>query len=481
MRERKRWGALSIALSVTVATTAVAVGSALAVRQILRRDLEDAAEAQTFIQLARLRAAADSLGGHARGFLLTGSPTSFDLLGKDRDAFFGMLERLSRAPGDRGQTLAEVRQAATIYDRALESVIALRRRGEPDEVVVRAFAETIRPRRDELDTALGRLIDTEEGHLKSLDRSTERAAARLATAGAAVATGSLLVAVALALLLARAFRSLGRKQQELEGALERARKANDDLDAFAGRIAHDLRTPLSPILLTADRLRRHPDEQVVRASERITRCLGAATRLLDDLLAFSRLGRREESSAAAAADLVRATLDDFAEQIAAAGVAVETALDDEAIVACSAPLFRQVVSNLVGNAIKFLDGREQPRLWIELRASGVGWRLTVKDNGPGIPPEAVVHVFDRFYRVTGVKAAGNGLGLAIVRRIVEAHEGSVTVESSRPGGSTFHVVLPAGRAAATTGEARAPFSARLGAGAEARLGPGLAERAEAGR
>jgi signal transduction histidine kinase len=125
-------------------------------------------------------------------------------------------------------------------------------------------------------------------------------------------------------------------------------------------------------------------------------------------------------------------------------ISVETHLDDRALVGCSEALFRQVVSNLVGNAVKFLDGCEVRRLRLDLVVRDRRCELVVGDTGPGIAPEALAHVFDRFYRAPGARAPGTGLGLAIVRRIVEAHDGSVTAESAPRGGTTFRVSLPAG-------------------------------------
>jgi signal transduction histidine kinase len=263
----------------------------------------------------------------------------------------------------------------------------------------------------------------------------------MASSGTAV--GALVVSLVLAGLLARTFHSLRSKQVEIEKAMARVEQTNTDLDAFAGRIAHDLRTPLTPIALMAERLKRSNDEQVVRSAERIGRGVQTVNRMLEGLLAFSRLGHGAEGATAAAAPLIRETLEDFAETIASEGITVETDLEEDAIVACSGPLFRQLVSNLVGNAVKFMAGREPRRLSLELRARHGRCELEVQDTGPGIPPEALRRIFDPFYRVPGVSTAGSGLGLAIVRRIVDAHQGVVTAVSAVGGGATFRLVLPA--------------------------------------
>ena len=101
----------------------------------------------------------------------------------------------------------------------------------------------------------------------------------------------------------------------------------------------------------------------------------------------------------------------------------------------------QVLANLVGNAIKFTPSSGT----VTLRARKVDGmvRISVKDNGPGITPEDVPHLFERFWRASGVSEQGSGLGLSIVKSIVEAHGGTLWVESQVGVGSTFFFTLPA--------------------------------------
>jgi signal transduction histidine kinase len=100
----------------------------------------------------------------------------------------------------------------------------------------------------------------------------------------------------------------------------------------------------------------------------------------------------------------------------------------------------QVLTNLVGNAIKFTPAGG----CVTVRARQVDGkvRVSVKDNGPGIPAEDVPHLFERFWRASGVNERGTGLGLSIVKRIVEAHGGTIWVETQVGTGSTFFFTLP---------------------------------------
>jgi signal transduction histidine kinase len=446
MDQRTRQWAFLLAMSVMLVTGLVAATAVYAIRQVLHQDLTESAVAQTVIRVAKVRALAERMAGHARGYMLTADPNSLDLVTSDRRAFFQRLDMLVRTPdpGARGR-FDEVLTAARDHDQALEAVLNMRRTGEATETVAGAFEENVRPLKDALDRSLDHLIETEEARLDSLDRTTEREASRLATVAAGAAVGALLISLALAVLLARAFASLRRKQHELQQTMARLEQANRDLDAFAGRIAHDLRTPLTPIVMMASHLKLSGDEKVVRAAERIERGAQAASRMLEGLLAFSRVGQRDETASVRAAQVVRDTLEDLGEKIAAAEIAVETRLDGEVIVACGEALFRQVVGNLIGNAVKFMAGRDERQLQVELDGRDDSCVLVVKDTGPGIPAQDLGKIFDPFYRVDRTPAGGTGLGLAIVRRIVEGHGGTVTAESSVGRGSTFRVVLPAGQ------------------------------------
>ena len=240
----------------------------------------------------------------------------------------------------------------------------------------------------------------------------------------------------------------GMEQRRLRHQAEQAKRqleaANHDLNAFAHRVAHDLRTPLAPIALLADSLKdRSDDPTVLRAADRIAANACRAAEMIDGLLTFSRLGRAIQGAATAAAAVVRQSLDDFARPIVDDEVTVEVDLDDEAAVACDASLFRQIVDNLVGNALKHLKGRQRRSLHVHVRGSDGFVDLEVADSGPGIPASSTARIFEPFYRVPGNQRSGTGLGLATVRRIVEAHGGQITLRSVLDEGTSFRVRLPA--------------------------------------
>ena len=104
------------------------------------------------------------------------------------------------------------------------------------------------------------------------------------------------------------------------------------------------------------------------------------------------------------------------------------------------PRLLQVMDNLLTNALKFTPEGGSVRVTAALDAGGV--RFSVCDSGPGIPPESLPHLFDRFWTTRKDNPTGAGLGLAIARGIVEAHGGGLEVESTPGEGASFHVVLP---------------------------------------
>jgi signal transduction histidine kinase len=435
-----------IALAVTLGTAIVGATSVWSIRRILHDDLRTSAQAETVIDVAKLRGRADRLGSRARGYLVTGAPTTLEQWRDDRRVFLTALDHLLvRSRGATRAGLEAVRGAAVAYGEALAALMESRRQLGTSPEIARGFEESVQPRRAELDAAWDHLVGSEAGQLDKLESAQERAASFVAMVSSGVALGSLGVAIGLAFLLRRAFRSLEAKQARLEQMSAQLHRSNLDLEAFASRIAHDLRSPLAPITLTASRLRQaSSDPAIIKAADRIARCAHRASAMVEGLLDFSRIGRSRGDAITDARTAVKTTLDEFAERITAASISLQTDLG-RSEVACGESLFRQVVANLVGNAVQLLVGRETRRLAVRLFPQGDVCELEVEDSGPGIPREALGRIFEPFYRVPGSAVTGTGLGLAIVRRIVDAHDGSVDVTSVVGQGTTFRVTLPIGQ------------------------------------
>jgi signal transduction histidine kinase/ActR/RegA family two-component response regulator len=235
--------------------------------------------------------------------------------------------------------------------------------------------------------------------------------------------------------------------------LERSNRMKDD---FLGIVSHELRTPLSAILGWARLLKRgvvgtEPARE--RALDAIERNATLQARLVDDLLDVSRIvsGKLElETSGVDLASVVDAAIDSVRPALLAKELEVRLSLAHDGVtVLGDARRLQQVVWNLLANAIKFTPKGGRIDLRLE-RADGVA-RLIVKDNGIGIPGDVLPHVFERFKQADGSATrqhGGLGLGLSIVRHVIEAHGGSVEARSEGLGKGTEVIAeLPFGELA----------------------------------
>jgi two-component system phosphate regulon sensor histidine kinase PhoR len=220
---------------------------------------------------------------------------------------------------------------------------------------------------------------------------------------------------------------------------------------FVANVTHELRTPLSLIKSAAETLLdggKSDPAVTTRFLDIIDRHASRLARLIDDLLLLARLdsGRLElDLHPVRLRAAVAESIDDALPLAQARGVVLTNEAADELIVSADPARLREVLGNLIDNAIKY--GRENGRVEIGARRIGAGMvEVRVRDDGPGIPADATTRVFERFYRVDKARSreqGGTGLGLAIVKNVVQAHGGSVRVESTFGEGATFVFTLPA--------------------------------------
>jgi signal transduction histidine kinase len=167
-----------------------------------------------------------------------------------------------------------------------------------------------------------------------------------------------------------------------------------------------------------------------------------ARRISNALLDFARAGARPASGAHADVQAVcREVMDELRPTAASAGVACANDTPSGLEVACSPALLLIVISNFVRNAIKYMGDVEERRVNVTARSVSHAVRIEVADTGPGLAGDLEHHVFEPYVRGTS-REQGLGLGLATVKRIVEAHGGAAGVETSRGHGSRFWVELP---------------------------------------
>lgn len=223
-------------------------------------------------------------------------------------------------------------------------------------------------------------------------------------------------------------------------------RSNNELSQFAGQISHDLRNPLTALIgqleLAADGLALDNDPMVSRA---LTHAESAAMRMEDMvavLLAYARIGggeRRRVSVDLAAA--VEAAVEDLAVAIDAADATVT--IDASLTVLGDPTLLHVLFQNLIANSVKFSQAAgTRPLIEITASATPTGWRITVDDNGPGVPEDNRERMFELMERGDPGVVPGMGLGLATCRRIAQAHGGRIGLESSPLGGARVWLFLP---------------------------------------
>jgi signal transduction histidine kinase len=241
-------------------------------------------------------------------------------------------------------------------------------------------------------------------------------------------------------------RALLEANGRLESAIGELESKNAELERFTYTVSHDLKSPLITItgflgLLEQD-ARKGDLERLERDVERIRAAAGRMSRLLDELLELSRIGRlRNAPEEVPLGELAREATSLLATAIEKAGVEVEIAPDLPAVRG-DRPRLLEVVQNLVENAVKFMGSQPRPRIEIGAREEGGETVFHVRDNGTGIAPAYHEKVFGLFERLDP-HTDGTGIGLAIVRRVVEVHGGRIWVESEGLGrGTTFRFTLP---------------------------------------
>ncbi|WP_447646699.1 GAF domain-containing sensor histidine kinase [Nocardioides zeae] len=241
--------------------------------------------------------------------------------------------------------------------------------------------------------------------------------------------------------LSRRTRALNDSLVRMEEMRDELVRSNEHLAAFAGQVSHDLRNPLSTVAMSLYLLQEELDDEDeapgARTVERALRGTRRMQTLIEDLLAFARVGgtlRREDVHLAAEVPMLLADL-------AGALGGADVTLGDLPTVCGDATQLRAVLQNLVANAAKFTRPGHAPEIEISGHRSGEGWRIEVADRGLGIGPEDAQRVFEPLVRLDE-GADGSGIGLATCRRVVQAHGGSIGLEPRDGGGTVAWLWLP---------------------------------------
>ncbi|HYG69592.1 MAG TPA: HAMP domain-containing sensor histidine kinase, partial [Anaeromyxobacteraceae bacterium] len=214
-------------------------------------------------------------------------------------------------------------------------------------------------------------------------------------------------------------------------------------------VSHDLKSPLNALRLGVRLLQKRSEDEGRDEGERrqlllLDRAVDRMERLLGDLLDMGRL-RAGMLPLSRAAERIASLVEDALAEATPLGreAGVDVRLEGpvpDVVVDCDRERILQVLSNLVGNAVKFAG--PGGRVFVAVAAGEHDVRFTVRDTGPGIRPDDLPHVFEPYWSAEGGRKLGTGLGLFIVRGLVEAHGGEAGVETEPGAGTTFWFTLP---------------------------------------
>jgi signal transduction histidine kinase len=299
--------------------------------------------------------------------------------------------------------------------------------------------------------AVDRLRAATKDATATLQRLAQLNAQGLATTGKEIHSAvAKLVLVCVALGIAGTIGGLALVRWALLAVKEYERTMAErlaELDEFAGRVAHDLRNPLQAMSMSLALIHRRVEDDGTRAT--VEKAQGSARRMtafIHDLLHFARSGAKPVPGASArVSEVLHSVEQDLAPAAAEKHVAVLVQSSDDLCAAITPEALRAVVGNLADNAVKHMPADSGGARRVELVAEDGGRevRICVRDTGAGIAPEALPRLFEPFFRATS-RPGGFGIGLKTVKRLVDAHDGHISVESQQGNGSVFTVTFPTG-------------------------------------
>jgi signal transduction histidine kinase len=384
-------------------------------------------------------------------FVLSGDDRLVDSFDKRQMEFNQVAEELSDLVTDQTvkNKISDIVRLSTAQHAVAKPGIQMRKNGFSVEEVHDYFAKSSRPISLKLNALLKNLAETESRELQDAKsrtaqtvQHTMRALIFLSIFSAiALATiGRLLVKV---MIQRRAFDKTQAELMEHEQRLSQARKETVEV------VAHDLKNPLGSIKMSLEILKNSPSISQLSIELRevlniVDRSTHSMENLITNLLDHSKIESGNlilEDEACDLADLLEQQALLFAPHAVKKRISLELEVPNDAVVVqCDALRIEQVISNLLGNALKFTP--EGGRVRIKFETSGERAIVAVEDNGPGLKPHEIPRLFDRFWQARATAHHGTGLGLAITKAIVEAHQGAISVEVGPGGGSRFVFWVP---------------------------------------
>jgi signal transduction histidine kinase len=447
------WGSFRFVLTIPAALVAILLGLSIYTHHELRR-IERAAlgvSTNAVPSVQHLVDARTALRGLAVAIVSSlESGTGRDnadaaaTIQRARNEFTVEMTTYKALPFYRGETeiQSELEPAVAQVDAAVARVQHLMSAGEV-ALAQTTWTQDGRAAAFRVDDLIVRLIKVNSGEVKTLAESILDAEVRSTVIGFVLDGVTILLAV-VAVIFAWRLANANRLLRGRSHALERRA---EELDAFAGRVAHDLLNPLGSVSLWLEaascKLDVSDREDASRLLGRARASLSRTAPLVKGLLEFARSAARPTPDAHT--DLVKAVEEAISDARPEAEQAAEELRVEECPaleVACEAPVLASVLSNLIHNAIKFTRSSPVRRIIVRAWSEEDRAHIEVEDTGPGMTEETTRTIFDPFVRGPRSDVPGLGLGLATVRRFTEAHGGKVGVQSAPNRGSVFWIELP---------------------------------------
>ncbi len=340
--------------------------------------------------------------------------------------------------------LGRLQATVLAFELSTERASEQARRGAKLEAA-RTVRTELRRLADAADADAAQLVELEARRAREAAESIETAIERVNHLAFELDAMSAALAVIAALLALRTVRAAERAQESHRQLVERK---VEELEMFAGRVAHDILNPLHAVGLAISIAQRDPSAaQAKSALARGTSSLGRVSRIVDGLLEFARAGARPEPGAVAQIGPAVAGLqDELGELLSQESAQLVVEPFAPCAVACSQGVLLSLLSNLLRNAFKYLGGSQRRSVTLRVLPRRGMVRFEIEDTGPGIPPALVEGLFQPYVRGPITGKPGIGLGLATVKRLVDSHGGKVAVRPAPGGGSVFWFELCAAEA-----------------------------------
>jgi signal transduction histidine kinase len=390
----------------------------------------------------KLRADEEATVASSRGYLITGKSLYLSKMATERSKFLQDLEflRTHNDSPDQAKLLNEVKDQDSQYQKILARFIKSRSEGFSVRQLAEQFENEQQPGRVGLENSIDNFLSytMELFHLERI--TTSKINEKIFDFLIIISTFAILLATALALIVTRTLSRLFAKSQN-------AAKVRQEIVEM---VAHDLKNPISAINLTTDLMARSLEGQtsissieVRRRNEVIRKASDRMSSIVFTLLDLAKLEAGTftiDKKKVLPSEILKNTFELFEPLAIQKKLKLEYSSDLLPDLECDGERIYQVLSNLLGNSLKFT--KEKSKIIMNAQVKGEGIVFSVIDEGPGLSTSEMIHVFDRYWQADCNRKIGTGLGLAICKGIIESHNGKIWVESKLGEGSKFSFYIP---------------------------------------